>query len=147
MAYVTICFHDTNEQCFVPIPIMFQVPISERECHRNWVNEILKILKWLVIGFLLVNQEFLKYVENTDFSNLTTQLENKFGRVWVEKVFRGKNYGVQEISKVAYKWDYHLIDKFNEKNYIEAMENIQINQEERILPQSVPMPPMLKYIV
>ena len=34
MAYVTICFHDTNEQCFVPIPIMFQVPISERECHR-----------------------------------------------------------------------------------------------------------------
>merc|ERR1711962_801421 len=72
--------------------------------------------------------------------------ENKFGRVWVEKVFRGKNYGVSEISKVVYKWDYHLIDKCDEAQYPAAVENNEISQEVKILPQFVPMPPMLKYL-
>merc|ERR1711915_291207 len=67
------------------------------------------------------------------------------GKILVEKVFRGRNYGVVDISKAAYKTDYRLIPKHEEHKYLERTEEFK-EPEMKIFPQTMEMPPLLKIV-
>lgn len=65
------------------------------------------------------------------------------GKILVEQVFRGKNYGVVDISRTAYKTDFRLIHKHEEAKYLEAYENCT-PPPVKIFPPTIDMPPLLK---
>lgn len=69
--------------------------------------------------------------------------DNMNGKVLVEKIFRGRNYGVCEMSRVAYKTDYRLIHKHEEAKYLNALKTCPPRQMQ-ILPRTIEMPPLLK---
>lgn len=63
--------------------------------------------------------------------------------MWVEKVFRGKQYPKPFcIHAVSYKEDYRLLSKKEEAEYCKLA-----NREEKILPREMELPPLLKAFV
>ena len=68
-----------------------------------------------------------------------------FGRVWVEKVFRGKSYGEYELSKTAYKNDFKLVPKDEEEAYIKrTLSAEEIENLKKPIPEFLEFPPLLK---
>lgn len=68
-----------------------------------------------------------------------------FGRVWVEKVFRGRPYGEYELSKTAYKNDFKLVPKDEEEFYTSrTLTPEQVEQLKKPLPEFMEFPPLLK---
>ncbi|KAK3861704.1 hypothetical protein Pcinc_032363 [Petrolisthes cinctipes] len=121
---------------------------------RLW--EIVGHLKDFGAGRMVVRSRFERYPEPCFFRIVSAEPDfdtgrphkdedNMNGKVLVEKIFRGKNYGVIDISESAYKTDYRLIHKHEEAKYLHALETCpprQIN----ILPRTVEMPPLLKMV-
>ena len=72
--------------------------------------------------------------------------KNLFGRVWVEKVFRGRPVeGVVELSKVAYKNDFKLVAKDEEQDYIRQTKPLEeALNDVKLLPEFLEFPPLLK---
>lgn len=65
-------------------------------------------------------------------------------RVWVERTFRGRTSpNSVEIFSASYKADYILIPKSEESIFCKPLETI----EERILPQFIEFPPLLKQFI
>lgn len=64
-------------------------------------------------------------------------------KVLVERTFRGKTYPKPiYIESTSYKPDYQLIPKDDEKDFCKPKESIQHN--EKILPKTMVLPPLLK---
>ncbi|XP_068206961.1 small ribosomal subunit protein mS34 [Palaemon carinicauda] len=121
---------------------------------RLW--EIIGSLKDFGVGRMVVRSTLERYPEPSFFRILSAQPEmdtgrpyrdedNLRGKVLVERVFRGVNMGVVDISKSAYKTDFKLIHKHEEHKYLEALKNFK-PPEVKILPQTMEMPPLLKII-
>jgi len=71
--------------------------------------------------------------------------ENLFGRVIVEKVFRGKSFGEFDLSKTAYKNDFKLIPKDEEEFYLSrTMKAEDIEKLKKPLPEFIQFPPLLR---
>lgn len=65
-------------------------------------------------------------------------------KVTVEKTFRGRtNPQLVEIYSASYKADYRLIPKSEENAFCKPIEKI----EERILPQTIEFPPLLREFI
>ncbi|KAK4289238.1 hypothetical protein Pmani_037781 [Petrolisthes manimaculis] len=121
---------------------------------RLW--ELVGHLKEFGAGRLVVRSRFERYPEpcyfrivsarpNFDNGRPHKDEDNMEGKVLVEKIFRGKNYGVVDISDSAYKTDFRLIHKHEETKYLRALQTCtprQIN----ILPRTVEMPTLLKMV-
>lgn len=66
-------------------------------------------------------------------------------RVWVQKTFRGRTLpNLVQIESASYKSDYKLIPKDEEQNYCKCDKE---KVEEKILPQKIDFPPLLREIV
>ncbi|XP_069702045.1 small ribosomal subunit protein mS34 isoform X2 [Periplaneta americana] len=68
-------------------------------------------------------------------------------RVWAEKVFRGRKYpGLVKIESASYKADYRLLHKDEEEDY--CKEDAVISLEKiKLLPHTIPYPPLLKEMI
>lgn len=65
-------------------------------------------------------------------------------RVWVERTFRGRTSPKPvEIFGTSYKADYILIPKSEESTFCKPLEKV----EERLLPQYIEFPPLLKQFI
>ncbi|XP_045620166.1 uncharacterized protein mRpS34 [Procambarus clarkii] len=121
---------------------------------RLW--EIVGRLKDLGAGRMVVRSRFERYPEPTFYRIVSAQPDmdtgrphmdedNMRGKILVEKVFRGKYCGVVDISKAAYKTDFRLIHKHDEAKYLQAQEKVT-HAEQKILPNTLEMPPLLKIV-
>lgn len=71
--------------------------------------------------------------------------ENKFGRVWVEKVFRGRSYGEFELSHTTYKNDFKLVPKDQEEIYhSKTLVAEKVDSLRKPLPEYLQFPPLLQ---
>ncbi|XP_042232403.1 uncharacterized protein LOC121873151 [Homarus americanus] len=121
---------------------------------RLW--EIVGCLKNFGVGRMVVRSTFERYPEPCFYRIVNAEPEmdtgrphmgedNMKGKILVEKVFRGKNCGVVNMSKVAYKTDFRLIHKIEEAKYLQSYENFT-PPEQKIFPQTMEMPPLLKIV-
>lgn len=121
---------------------------------RLW--EIVSHLKNFGEGRMVIRSRFQRYKEPCFYRIVSAKPEmdtgrphmdedNMKGKILVEQVFRGKNYGVIDISRVAYKTDFRLIHKHEEAKYLQAYENCT-PPETKIFPPTVEMPPLLKIL-
>lgn len=111
--------------------------------------EILSNLKNFGVGRLVVRSAFQRYPEPTFYiiKRVEPQMdeENKFGRVWVEKCFRGKKFpGIREIT-TSYKPDFCLVSKEDEGYYLNY--KLKEPKVERTLPREIPFPPLLREVL
>lgn len=68
-----------------------------------------------------------------------------FGRVLVEKVFRGRPIGEFDLSKTAYKNDFKLVPKDEEAYYLSrTMAAEEVDKQVKKLPEFLEFPPLLK---
>lgn len=71
--------------------------------------------------------------------------ENLFGRVIVEKVFRGRSIGEFDLSKTAYKNDFKLVPKDEEEFYLSrTMKAEEVEKLKKKLPEFIEFPPLLQ---
>ncbi|KAK7081255.1 Mitochondrial ribosomal protein, S34 [Halocaridina rubra] len=121
---------------------------------RLW--EIIGRLKNFGIGRMVVRSAFERYPEPTYYRILSARPlmdrgqpfkdeDNMKGHVLVERVFRGVNMGVVDLSRTAFKMDYKLVPKHEEYKYIQAAEE-SCPPEVKILPETMEMPPLLKIL-
>ncbi|XP_066951226.1 small ribosomal subunit protein mS34 isoform X1 [Macrobrachium rosenbergii] len=121
---------------------------------RLW--EIIGYLKDFGVGRMVARSAHERYPEPSFYRILSARPQmdtgrpymdedNIKGKVLVERVFRGVNEGVVDLSKSAYKTDFKLIHKHEEHRYLEALKNCK-PKEAKILPQTIELPPLLKII-
>ncbi|XP_076062543.1 mitochondrial ribosomal protein S34 isoform X2 [Oratosquilla oratoria] len=95
---------------------------------------------------MVVRTKFERYPEPSFYRIIRAEPEmdpeNRKGRVWVERFFRGENKGIVEISQAAYKTDYRLVPKHEESKYLETVPDQP--KAEKVMPYSIEMPPLLK---
>lgn len=66
-------------------------------------------------------------------------------RAYTEKVFRGRKYEkIFEICHESWKPDYVLVPKSEEKSLIAKAEDAALCLKEKVLPPTLPFPPLLK---
>ncbi|XP_073968718.1 mitochondrial ribosomal protein S34 [Rhodnius prolixus] len=114
--------------------------------------ELIGNLKNFGVGRLVKRNMFERYKEPCFIRILKVEtLENEEGkdrkvRAYVEKVFRGRRYPqVVEMEGTTYKADYRLVPKSEENSLWERVASTKLT--ERILPDSVPFPPLLSHIL
>ncbi|XP_069953721.1 small ribosomal subunit protein mS34 isoform X2 [Cherax quadricarinatus] len=132
--------------------------MSAKIIHELQLWEIVGLLKDFGVGRMVVRSRFERYPEPTFYRIVSAQPEmdngdphkdedNMRGKILVERVFRGKNCGVANISKAAYKTDFRLIHKHEEAKYLEAYQRcVNTSRERKIFPRTMEMPPLLKFV-
>ena len=71
-----------------------------------------------------------------------------YGRVWVEKVFRGRSFGEFELSTIAYKNYYKLVPKDEEESYIKkTLAAEEVDKIRKPIPEFIDFPPLLKVCI
>ncbi|KAK4022400.1 uncharacterized protein LOC116919017 [Daphnia magna] len=117
---------------------------------RLW--EIVGNLKNFGEGRLLVRSKFERYPEVSYVKIIRAEPlmdeENLFGRVLVEKVFRGRHYGEYDLSKTAYKNDFKLVPRDEEEFYLSrTMKAEELEKLKKSLPEFIQFPPLLKEMI
>ncbi|XP_046633132.1 28S ribosomal protein S34, mitochondrial-like [Daphnia pulicaria] len=117
---------------------------------RLW--EIAGNLKNFGEGRILVRSAFERYPEVSYVKIIRAEPlmdeENLFGRVLVEKVFRGKSFGEFDLSKTAYKNDFKLIPKDEEEFYLSrTMKAEDVEKLKKPLPEFIQFPPLLREMI
>ncbi|XP_042892082.1 uncharacterized protein LOC122266406 [Penaeus japonicus] len=121
---------------------------------RLW--EILGSLQDFGVGRMVVRSRFERYPEACYYRIVSAEPEmdngrphmdedNMRGKVTAEQIFRGKNMGTVDLSKVSYKTDFRLIHKHEEAKYSQRVEG-SLPRDVKIYPQTMDMPPLLKML-
>lgn len=121
---------------------------------RLW--EIIGSLKDFGVGRMVLRSCYEKYPEPSYYRIVSARPEmdtgrphmdedNTKGKVLVERVFRGVNKGVGDVSKIAYKTEFQLVPKHHEYKYILAAKECK-EPEVKLLPPTMEMPPLLKIL-
>ncbi|XP_067001217.2 small ribosomal subunit protein mS34 [Anabrus simplex] len=112
--------------------------------------EIVGNLKNFGVGRIVVRSRFERYPEPSylkicKVETLPNEDPRKV-RVWAEKVFRGRKYtNLVEVCSASYKADYRLLHKDEEEAYCRFEPST--DKEERILPEAIQFPPLLKEVI
>lgn len=115
------------------------------------VWEIIGNLKNLGVGRIIARSMFERYPEPSYLKIIKVETlpneENRKVKIWVEKTFRGKKAPkLVEMCSVTYKTDFKLIPKDEEASYCQR-KGVEIKSVERILPNAIPFPPLLRELI
>ncbi|KAG8233799.1 hypothetical protein J437_LFUL008019 [Ladona fulva] len=112
--------------------------------------EIVGNLKDFGVGRMVVRSNLERYPEPSYMRVVKVEAVAKNEgirrvQVWVEKVFRGRKYpNPIKIFLASYKKDYRLIPKDEEEVYAKGTKPAESSSyEDRILPPTLPMPPLI----
>lgn len=115
------------------------------------VWEIIGNLKNFGVGRIIARSMFERYPEPSYLKIMKVETlpneENRKVKIWVEKTFRGNTAPkLVEMCSVTYKADFKLIPKDEEVLYCQR-KGVEVKSEERILPNAIPFPPLLKELI
>ncbi|XP_053684167.1 uncharacterized protein LOC128734151 [Sabethes cyaneus] len=110
--------------------------------------EIVGNLKNFGVGRVVVRSMFERYPEPSYMRILKVEAlpndETRKVKVTMEKTFRGRTYPKPVvIESASYKADYRLLHKHEEEPYCRVIEQ----QEEKVIPLEIDMPPLLREFV
>ncbi|PSN53237.1 hypothetical protein C0J52_07983 [Blattella germanica] len=113
--------------------------------------EIVGNLKNFGVGRVVVRSIFERYPEPSYLKICKVEAlaneDPRKVRIWAEKVFRGRKYkNIVQVCSVSYKPDYRLLHKDEEEAYCKT-DTIVPLEKTKILPQTIPFPPLLKELI
>ncbi|KDR20025.1 28S ribosomal protein S34, mitochondrial [Zootermopsis nevadensis] len=113
--------------------------------------EIVGNLKNFGVGRIVVRSTFERYPEPSYLKICKVQAlaneDPRKVRILAEKVFRGRKYPkIVEVCSTSYKADYRLLPKDEEQAYCKTDSQVVL-EKVRILPRTIPFPPLLREMI